>query len=120
MRGARQRQGVVLLEALIAMALIGVVGAAVAALAIQAGDAIHRANRNDRELRRASNFLESVSLWTREDLDRHLGSRLQGSWRLDVEHPFATCYSVTLSDSNGTSTLLRTTLYRPVATAARP
>jgi prepilin-type N-terminal cleavage/methylation domain-containing protein len=112
-RGKGPPRGVVLLEVLIAMAILGVVGAAVAAMAVGASDAVHRAQGADADLRRASNFLEAVALWPREDLDRHLGSRRQGAWRLDVQHPVRSLYTVVLTDSGGAHELLHTALFRP-------
>ena len=113
MHRASHRPGVVLLEVLIALAILGATGGAVAAMATQSADAVRRAHRNDDEVRRASNFLESVALWTREDLDRHLGDHGQGTWRLEVQHPAATLYTVRLTDSTGSVSLLHTALHRP-------
>lgn len=114
MQGARcTRRGVILLEVLVAMAILGVVTAALAAMAIGSADAVRRAARADVEQRAASNFLETVALWPREDLDRHLGSRRQGEWRLDIEHPVPTLYTVALRDSSGMRELLHTALFRP-------
>ena len=91
------RPGVVLLETLVALAILGAAGAALATLAVGATDAVHRAERLDDDVRRASAFLDVVALWPREDLDRHLGTRPQGEWLLEVRHPVPTLYLVALS-----------------------
>jgi len=114
MRRASAR-GVVLLEVLVALATLGTVGGAMAALAVGAGDTVRRAQRADDELRGASALLESVALWPREDLDHRLGARAQGEWTLEVQHPVASLYTVSLLDSGGTHELLRTALFRPVS-----
>ena len=102
-----------LLEVLVALAILGMVGGAMAALAIDSGTAVRHARRTDDETRRASALLEAVSLWPREDLDRHLGTRPQGVWQLDVERATPTLYTVAVVDSSGRHELLHTALYRP-------
>ena len=106
------RPGVVLLETLVALAILGAAGAALATLAVSATDAVHRAERLDTDVRRASAFLDVVALWPREDLDRHLGTRPQGEWILDVQHVAPTLYVVAIADSGDARPLLRTALYR--------
>jgi len=115
MRRDSARDGVVLLEVLVALAILGVVGAATAAMALGAGDTVRRAQRADDEINRASALLEAVALWPREDLDRHLGRRAQGEWLMNVGHPVPALYTVSLTDSTGTHDLLRTALFRPVS-----
>jgi len=106
------RPGVVLLETLVALAILGVAGASLAALAVGATDAVRRAERRDDDVRRASAFLDVVALWPREDLDRHLGTRPQGAWLLDVQHVAPALYTVAIADSGDARPLLRTALYR--------
>jgi type II secretory pathway pseudopilin PulG len=112
-RERRKRQGAVLLEALVALVILASAGAAVAALAVESGQVVQRTRSAERELRRADGFFASVVLWPREDLDRHLGEREQGPWRLRVERRMPALYTITLTDSLGRRTLLRTVLYRP-------
>jgi type II secretory pathway pseudopilin PulG len=107
------RRGAVLLEVLVALAILGVVGSAVAALAIGTGDAMRRAREADAELRRANAFFSAVALWTRDDLDRRLGTRRQGSWWLHVDRPAPSLYTLELSDTSSGRVLLRSALFRP-------
>lgn len=107
-----ERRGIVLLEAIIAMTILAVAGAAVVALATDAARAVDRAQVADAATARASAFLDAIALWPREDLDRHLGTRNEGVWRLIVDRPTSTLYSVELADSTGTHVLLHTVLYR--------
>ena len=118
--GRRAPQGVVLLEVLVALVLLGVTGAAVAAMATGSSDAVRRARRSDAEVSAASAFLDNVVLWTVDDLDRHLGTHAQGDWRLEVQRPVATLYTVSLFDSTGTRLLLRTAVYRADSSLAEP
>jgi hypothetical protein len=109
----RPRRGAALLEALVALVVLTTAGAAITALAVTSGDVVHRAHSAEEEIRRANAFFSMVSLWPREDLDRHLGDREQGPWRLNVDRSMPTLYTITLRDSLGARTLLRTVLYRP-------
>jgi type II secretory pathway pseudopilin PulG len=118
-RRRNARPGVVLLETLVALAILGAAGAALAALAVGATDAVHRAERLDDDVRRASAFLDVVALWPREDLDRHLGARPQGEWILDVQHVAPTLYTVAIADSGVARPLLHTALYRAEPYVAR-
>lgn len=111
-RRGSARPGVVLLETLVALAILAAAGAALATLAVGATDAVHRAERLDDDVRRASAFLDVVALWPREDLDRHLGTRPQGEWILDVQRVAPTLYTVTIAASGDTRPLLHTALYR--------
>lgn len=113
----RHRAGAALLEAIVALALLATSGVAVAALGAGSSDAARRAREADARVRRASAFLEAVALWPREDLDRRLGDRTQGPWRLRIERPRPTLYLVTLADSAPPrATVLTTALYRPETT----
>lgn len=124
LRAARSRvasrRGAVLLEVVVALIILATAGVAMTALSSQSIDSLRRARAAERETERASELLDAVALWPRSDLDRHLGDRPQGPWRLVVERPFPTLYTVTLTDSNGVRTLLSTALYRPQVDRAAP
>ena len=102
-----------LLEAMIALTVFGIAGMALAAYATEATRALAHASATERETRRASAFLDAVALWTRDDLDRHLGERSEGPWRLRIERPLPTLYVVVLQDTSaGHRTVLQTELFR--------
>jgi len=63
-------------------------------------------------LNKASAFLDHVVLWPREDFDRHLGAHPQGQWLLEIEHPEATLYTVTVLDGESHEKLVNTVVYR--------
>lgn len=111
------RRGAVLLEAIAALTILATAGAAVVAMAAQSARAVEHARLADAESLRASTFFDAVFLWPREDLDRHLGVREQGSWLMAVDRPSRHLYVVTLADSAGRAILLRTVLYRPSRSA---
>ena len=108
----RKNSGAALLEALVALALLGTVGSAAAWSATESLRAVQRMHAREAEQRAATRFVTAVALWPREDLDRHLGSRPQGRWRLRIDRPLRTIYTVTLSDTTSGAILLQTALYR--------
>ena len=115
-----RRGGVVLLEALVALVILTTAGAAAVTMAAESAHDVQRIRAADGNLRAASAFLDIVSLWSREDLDRHLGDRAQGAWRMRVDRPTPTLYVTTLSDTATKVELLRTSLYRPETTHVTP
>lgn len=108
----RDRRGVLLLEAMIALAILGVAVLTFVAVTRASGEAVARAARADSEARAAARFIAAVSLWPRADLDRRLGERAEGRWRLRVSRSGERIYVVVLGDSSGHRELLRTALYR--------
>lgn len=115
-----ERGGIVLLEAIVAMTILAIAGAAVVALATDSARAVDRVRAADVATAHASAFLDAIALWPREDLDRHLGIRDEGDWRLIVDRPMPTLYAVTLADSAGAHVLLHTVLYRGEAAHDAP
>lgn len=107
------RRGAVLLETLVALTVLAIVGGAAAWTASESVRAVGRVYDAETRVRLAGRLLTAVSLWPREDLDRHLGSRPQGPLRMRLDRPHATLYEVTLMDGATGSVLLRTSLYRP-------
>ncbi|MFL5560833.1 MAG: hypothetical protein ACJ79K_05080 [Gemmatimonadaceae bacterium] len=103
-----------------AMTILAIAGAAVVALATDSARAVNRARIADAATEQANTFLDAVALWPREDLDRHLGARDEGAWRLVVDRPTPMLYDVTLADSTGTHVLLHTVLYRAEAAHDAP
>jgi type II secretory pathway component PulK len=109
----RRRRGAALLEALIALAVLGTVGSAAAWQATESMRAVNRMHEREQEQRAAARLLTAISLWPREDLDRHLGSRVQGPWRVRIDRPaLSALYTVSISDTASGTVLLETALYR--------
>jgi type II secretory pathway pseudopilin PulG len=102
----------VLLEVLVALTILATAAASVVAFANDAARTVRRAGEAESEMRRASAFLDAVALWPREDLDRHLGERPEGPWRLHITRLTTTLYAVVLTDSTSARELLRTAVYR--------
>ena len=114
-RSGRARPGVVLLEVLVAVTLFAVASAALLQATITSTRALERAQTAETELRRANAFFGAVALWGVDDLDRHLGDRIEGPWHLIIEHPAEMLYVVALADSSEKRVILQTVLFRPTA-----
>ena len=78
MRHARPG-GAVLLEVIVALAVLTIAGVSAVAMANQAAQAVAHTRQREDDVRRASAFLGAVALWPREDLDRHLGDHREGA-----------------------------------------
>ena len=106
------RQGAVLLEAMVALAVLATVGSAAAWTSAESIRAVTRAHESEARFRVGDRLLTAVSLWPRADLDRHLGTTRQGPLRMRIDRPHSTLYTVTLVDSTTGKVLLRTSLFR--------
>jgi type II secretory pathway pseudopilin PulG len=102
-----------LLETLVAMSILSFAGVTMLTLARETSQSVRRALEDEDEVRRASALLDATTLWSREDLDRHLGTRQQGQWRMHVDRDDRSIYFISLRDSTDRHELLQTTLYRP-------
>ena len=114
----KARAGVVLLETIVALTILTVAALVTVAIVRQGIDSAGRAEAAEAEVRRASAFMEALALWPRADLDRHLGDRAEGPWRLVIDRPAPTLYLVALTDSLSRRELVRTALYRPESRSA--
>ena len=116
----RPRQGAVLLEAMVALAILASAGVVMVSLVAESARAVERVRSAESEMRAANAFFSAVALWPREDLDRHLGDRHQGRWIMRVDRPRPNLYVATLSDSGTRAPVLRTSLYRPEPSHGTP
>jgi len=107
------RRGAVLLEALVALAVLGMVGGAAAMSVSESMRAVAHVHETESHMRNGARFLTAVTLWPRADLDRHLGTSPQGPWRLRIDRPRTILYEVTLTETATGKVLLRTALFRP-------
>ena len=109
----RRRKGAVLLEAIVALTVLAIIGSAAAWLATDSMRSVNRTHEREKNVREAARLLTAVTLWPREDLDRHLGRRRQGPWMMEVDRTDPIVYVVTLTDTASTAIVLRTALFRP-------
>jgi len=108
-----KRLGMALLEVIIAMTILVIAALSTVAWVSQASDGVARANAAAAETDAAGEYLDRIALWTREDLDRHLGDRRQGPWRVIVKRVTPALYLVTIRVGDDSRAILRTVLYRP-------
>ena len=104
--------GAVLLEVMVALTVLATVGGTAAWMCSESIRTVVRAHAVESEVRQAERFMAAVSLWPREDLDRHLGSSPQGAWRLYVDRVRPDLYEVALVDTTSEWVLLSTALLR--------
>ena len=97
------------------MVVLATAGVWAVGATVESQNAVVRLRAETQELQRANAFLNAVALWSRSDLDRHLGERSEGAWVLRVDRPLPTLYVITLTTKEGRM-LLRTALYRLVST----
>src|SRR5688500_2969193 len=107
-----RRHGVVLFEALVAIAILGTIASAAAWKTAETLHAVRRTHAREAEVRAAQRLLSAVYLWPREDLDRHLGSRSQDRWTMRVDRVTGTLYEIALIDTVSAGVVLRTTVFR--------
>ena len=107
------RAGFVLLESLLAMAIVGIMCLGLLSVFREAAHSLTLLNDRQRQLRDADRFFTAVALWTRVDLERRLGSRQQGPYVLTISGTTPVLFDVELADARTRATLLTTTLYRP-------
>ena len=110
---AHAERGAVLLEVVVALAIVAVVGTTAVISLTQALSTLGHVQMREADLEEADAYLEIMSLWPRTDLDRRLGAHPHGPWIIVVRRSIPTLYHVALIDSLSGSELLATSLYRP-------
>lgn len=111
------RSGTTLIEAVVALALLALIGLTGVELTRAALRSTELGAGGEREMRSASDFMNAVSLWSVSELDQRLGVRDQGAWTLEIQRIVPGLYAVTLRDSAAVETILRTTVYRETRAA---
>jgi Tfp pilus assembly protein PilV len=109
----RNCAGSVLLEVMVALAVLGTIAAAATWKTLEILQAVRSAQAAEQSVRQANRLLNAVSLWPRIDLDRRLGYRLQGSMWMRIDRTGYDIYLVELQDTLSGTTILRTALFPP-------
>lgn len=112
----RNERGVVLLEVLVALAILGLAGIGL----IETVGAGLRAERNARErettLATEERLLAALTLLNRTELDQRIGRRRIGEFVVDVQRPEKTLYRIALSQQQAPAVEdLVTVVYRAEA-----
>ncbi len=111
-RAGRGRGGMVLLEVIVSIALLGGIGIASVAALSQAVTSVRQAQANERAFMEAVALLDAATLWSREDLDRRLGYRRQGIWMLHIARTDVRFYRLTVFDSTAGRRIVETVVLR--------
>ena len=100
-----------MLEVIVALTIFMIAGLSTAVWVRQTLLTVDHAHAVVEEVSAASDYLDRIALWPREDLDRNLGMRREGPWIVHLERLTSTIYAVDIGESSS-SRLLRTWLYR--------
>lgn len=108
--------GAALLEALVALAILGAAGTAVMQQLGQVAETARQLREAETAMAETDAFLHAIALWPAEELDQRLGERRNGPWRLGIQRERPGLYAIELHDSTGAALLLSTWTYRPIVT----
>jgi len=105
------RPGVTLLEVLVALAVLGVVGAAWVGLSAQSMHTVALYHARELEVQGAARELAALTLWSDEQFRRRIGQTRHGAFLLTVAELAPSVYGVVVADGTGAAPLLRTAFY---------
>lgn len=94
----RSERGVVLLEVLAAVVILGIAGLGLAELMGASTRAAAQSRARERELGDGERLLTAYTLLTRAELDQRLGDRAVGSYVVNVQRPERGLYRIALAD----------------------
>lgn len=110
----KSRAGFALLEALLALAILGTAGLSLVALVRAGLESERRAGVEEAAVETSSRVLTAMTLLTREDLDRRLGRHAIGEFTIEVQRPDRALYRVAIAAAGRPAhELLVTVVYRP-------
>lgn len=110
------RDGAVLLEVLIALAILGTAGVTAVTFLGAHMEAQRRSFQAETEVVRAERVLAATSLLRREELDMRLGQREVAGFQVLVQRPVETAYAIAVyrpSDEGFLRPLLATVVFHP-------
>jgi type II secretory pathway component PulJ len=90
-------RGIALLEVLVALVILATAAIALVELVDAGTRAVAEARVRERELADEDRLLSAYTLLARSDLDRRLGTRDVGPYRVNVQRPEPSLYRVALS-----------------------
>lgn len=119
MGGKGMRRGTALIEALVATALLGIVGTSLLLLLGQAHQTLRVVGRAEAVVDSASAELDGLVVLDRDAVLQRVGWTIRGGLALHVEQVTSSLFDVGIARQPGGAALLRTTLYRPRLDDAR-
>jgi len=109
-------RGAMLLEAIVALAILSLAGAATVALTSAALRAEREMGEREAVILAADRVLAASALLTRTDLDRRLGRRDIGEFTIEVQRPEPALDRIAVAEARHPAVeLLVTVVYRPEA-----
>jgi hypothetical protein len=93
----RGERGAVLLELVVALAVLSLTGVGLVELVAAHTRALGAAHERERELWDEDRLLAAYSILTRGELDQRLGSREVGAYVVTVQRPEAALYRIAIS-----------------------
>jgi hypothetical protein len=97
-----------LLEAVVALAILGVSGAATLSSMAAARETQAAAYARERRFLDAVHLMDAASLWSTAELDRRLGRHAQGEWALEIQRTDKSIYRLAVFDRSEAAPLLLT------------
>jgi len=113
MHDKRKRGGSAIIDALVALAILGASGLVLLGLLGQTAKTLRGARESERAVVGASEQLNWISVQSRMTLQAMLGRTAVHGWTFNVAAESATLFDISVAESDTTRVLLRTTLYRP-------
>lgn len=107
-----RRKGIALIEAMIAVAIIGSIAVGWSVLSLQTTRALDVADQREREVRNASRLLARIAVHSADELDALVGRRDKDGFRLHVSRLSPGLYEVEVLRSGALEPVLGTKLYR--------
>ncbi|MDB4913039.1 MAG: hypothetical protein JWM95_683 [Gemmatimonadetes bacterium] len=102
-----------LLEVMLGTLLLGVAGIALVTLLAQTVETVRIGRAVERRTTLAVETLNRATLWNEAELESHIGRARMGVWDVEVTHPDAQLYTITVHDTITAAEILHTTVYRP-------
>lgn len=110
----RRRSGMLLLEVMLGIAILGMAGVAMITLLTQTVQTVRHGRSTERRISSASQLLDRATLWSASSLDSRIGRSRIESWNLEVTLARPRLYTLVVLDTLTDAEQLRTTVYRPV------
>ena len=109
----RNRNGVALIETLIALVVLAFAGAGMISLLAQTLNSVHGLHERERDTTDAARLLEVVASLSHAQLVASVGVTRETALWLSVEQPAPSLFHVVIRDTLHRAELLHTTIYRP-------
>jgi type II secretory pathway component PulJ len=107
-------RGIALLEVLVSLAILSTAGAGLVAALAAAVRNEHRLGREEAAMLSADRVLAAMSLLSRADLDRRLGTHPVGDFEVQVQRPRPTLYRIAIAQARAPELeMLVTVVHRP-------